>query len=136
MTPLQRIRRLPLLSIDAQPDPGGDARAERLAKNEVLFRTVNESIEQQAIRFGGDADYEFICECASSSCLERVNLTLAQYEHVRSEGTRFFVLPGHANVELEVVVEHTRGYDIVEKDGAAGIVAELHDPRDGDPVPA
>jgi hypothetical protein len=111
-----------------------DWREERLAQNEVFFRTVNEGIEQQATRFGGDDDYEFICECASRSCLDRVSLTLREYEHIRAEGTRFVVLPGHENVELELVVETAPSYNVVEKDGAAGIVADLSDPRDGDVV--
>ena len=74
-----------------------------------------EGIEQQAIRFGGDDVYEFICECASRSCLDRVSLTLREYEHVRAEGTRFVVVPGHENVELEIVVQTTRSYNVVEK---------------------
>ena len=82
-----------------------DWREERLAQNEVFFRTVNEGIEQQAIRFGGDDDYEFICECASRACLDRVSLTLREYEHVRAAGTRFVVVPGHENIEVELVVE-------------------------------
>ena len=110
-----------------------DAREERLAQNEVLFRSVNESIEQQALKFGGLDSYEFICECSSTECFSRVRLTLQEYEHIRSEGVRFFVLPGHANVEVEVVVEAKDDYCVVEKDGTAGIVAELADPRDGDP---
>ncbi|MFN2471167.1 MAG: hypothetical protein ABR583_09305 [Gaiellaceae bacterium] len=110
-----------------------DAREERLAQNEVLFRTVNEAIEQQAIKFGGPDDYEFICECSSPGCVERLHLTLSEYEHVRSEGTRFFVAPGHQNVEVELVVETNPTFLIVEKDGAAGIVAAFEDPRDGDP---
>jgi hypothetical protein len=110
----------------------GDAREERLAKNEVLFRSVNEKIEQQAIRFGGLDDYEFICECSTRACLDRVALTLRQYEHIRAEATRFFVVPGHANIEVELVVETAPRYHVVEKDGAAGIVAELSNPRDGD----
>ncbi|MGI8420667.1 MAG: hypothetical protein ACR2MU_00125 [Gaiellaceae bacterium] len=93
---------------------------------------MNEGIEQQAIRFGGTHGFEFICECSASTCIERVTLTLLEYEHVRAEGSRFFVIPGHANVEVELVVEETAGYHVVEKDGAAGIVAEFTDPRDGD----
>lgn len=116
-----------------QPTAAGDGRDERLAQNEVLFRTVNEAIEQKAIELGGLDDYEFICECSSSGCFDRVSLTLSDYEYVRREGTRFFVAPGHENVEVELVVETTPTYSIVEKDGAAGVVAELADPRDGDP---
>ncbi len=117
---------------DGGTTSGGDARDERLAQNEVLFRSLNESIEQQAIRFGGVDEYEFICECASRNCLERVRLTLREYERVRGDGARFFVLPGHADVSIEQVVERTAAFHVVEKDGPAGIVAELEDPRDGD----
>jgi hypothetical protein len=114
---------------------GAVSREERLAKNEVLFRSVNERIEQQAIRFGGLDHYEFVCECSSSDCVARVSLSLIEYEHVRAAGTRFFVVPGHSNVEVEIVAESSLRYEIVEKDGAAGIAAEFSDPRDSDPEP-
>ena len=38
-----------------------EAREERLAKNEVIFRTVNEAIEQKALQMGGLDEYQFIC---------------------------------------------------------------------------
>ena len=109
-------------------DTSGDE--ERLAKNEVLFRTVNEAIEQQALRFGGiDDEYDFVCECSSTTCIERMTLTLRQYEQIRAEGTRFVLVPGHADPGLELVVERTANHHVVEKDGAAGIIAEQGDPR-------
>jgi hypothetical protein len=120
--------------MSAEQELAGEDREERLAKNEVLFRSVNEAIEQQAIRFGGIDEYEFICECASRNCLDRITLTLRQYEHIRAEGTRFFVAPGHANVEVEQVVEQAPRYHVVQKDGVAGLLADLNDPRDGDPI--
>ena len=95
---------------------------------------MNEAIEQTAIGLGGLDGYEFICECSSAGCFDRVTLTLVEYEHVRKVGTRFFVTPGHQNVAVELVVETTPRYLIVEKDGAAGIIAALEDPRDGDPA--
>jgi hypothetical protein len=111
----------------------GETRDERLARNEVIFRTVNEAIEQQALEFGGLDDYEFICECAASGCFDRIKLTIGEYEHVRSEGTRFFVVPGHENIEVEMVVDTRPTFVIVEKDGSAGVVADFSDPRDGGP---
>ena len=112
-------------------DPRGDAREERLAKNEVLFRSVNEAIKQQALRFGGlDDEYQFVCECSAAECVERLTLTLRQYEHMRAEGTRFVLIPGHANPEVELVVEENANHQVVKKDGAAGILADLADPRD------
>lgn len=112
-----------------------DAREERLAQNEVVFRTVNEAIEQKAIELGGADDYAFICECSAATCFERIVLTLREYEEIRREGTRFFVAPGHEDPALELVVETRPSYLVVEKDGAAGIVAADADPRDGDPEP-
>jgi len=103
---------------------------ERRAKNEVLFRTVNEAIEQQALRFGGiDDEYEFVCECSSVDCVERVTLTLRQYEQIRADGTRFVLVAGHADPQVEQVVERTADHHVVEKDGPAGIIAEQDDPR-------
>jgi hypothetical protein len=105
------------------------AREARLAKNEILFRSVNDAIEERAAESGLTA-YEFICECSSASCAERVELTRLQYEHVRADGTRFFVVPGHEKREVEVVVETRPTYLVVEKDGLAGFVADEADPRD------
>jgi hypothetical protein len=109
-----------------------DAREARLAHNEVLFRGVNEAIEQQAIEFGTLDHYEFICECSSTACVERITLSISDYENVRSGGTRFFVAIGHEDIEVELVVEMRPGFLIVEKDGAAGTIAVLEDPRAGD----
>jgi hypothetical protein len=113
-------------------EPQGDSRDERLAQNEVAFRSVNEAIEQQAIAFGGLDSYEFICECATLGCFERIPLTLRQYAEIRREGTTFVVKPGHVYDEIEVVTDRQPTHWIVRKDGAAGAVAEFADPRDGD----
>ena len=116
----------------ADSEPQGDARDERLAQNEVVFRAVNEAIQQQAIVFGGLDNYEFICECATLECFERIALTLKQYEHIRGEGTTFVVRPGHVYDEIELVTDRQPTHWVVRKDGAAGVVAEFADPRDGD----
>jgi len=111
-----------------------DAREERFAKNQIIFRTVNEAIEQKAIEMGGIDEYQFICECSAAACFDRISLTLREYEHIRRAGVRFVVTPGHENVEVELVVSTTDTYSIVEKDGIAGLAAEFADPRDGDPA--
>ncbi|MHB8470868.1 MAG: hypothetical protein ACYDCH_14105 [Gaiellaceae bacterium] len=115
------------MTTDIEPAP--EAREERLARNEVMFRTVNEAIEQQAIEFGGLDSYEFICECAQPGCFDRIALTIREYEQVRARGTRFIVAPGHENIEVELLVEARAGFHTVEKDGYAGVVAEQEDPR-------
>lgn len=106
-----------------------EAREERLAKNEVLFRGLNENIQGIASTLGPGAPFEFFCECATSDCFERLELTLEDYEKVRLDGTHFLVAPGHEDIEVEQVVEVHANYVVVEKDGVAGIVALDEDPR-------
>jgi hypothetical protein len=106
-----------------------EAREERLAHNEVVFRTLNEEIQAIAGRLGRDVPYEFICECATSGCFERLTLTLDEYERVRAESSNFFLSPGHQDIEVEQVVAKYSGYYVVEKDGVAGLVAADTDPR-------
>jgi hypothetical protein len=107
-----------------------EAREERLAKNEAMFRVLNENILGIAATLGGNAPFEFICECASSGCFERLSLNLREYEHVRENGAHFLVAPGHEDIEVEQVVESMAGYVVVEKDGVAGLVAHDQNPRD------
>ncbi len=104
-------------------------RQERLAKNESLFRTLNENINDLASGLGGREPYEFICECSTSGCFERLSLTVEEYERVRRDGTHFLLAPGHEDIEIEQVIGHRNGYVVVEKDGVAGLVAEDDDPR-------
>lgn len=106
-----------------------DARDERLAQNEVVFRTVNENIAQLAAGLGRDARYDFICECSSTDCFERLPLQLDEYEAVRRNGAWFIVRDGHQDIEIELVVETHPEFLVVAKDGVAGVVAEFEDPR-------
>jgi hypothetical protein len=103
-----------------------DVRRERAALNESLFREVNERIEDLA---GNAAHPEFVCECIDGTCDRRVAMTVAEYEYVRAEPNRFFVLPGHSAPEVEEVVETKEQYLIVRKIGVGGSIAEDLDPR-------
>jgi hypothetical protein len=107
-----------------------EAREERLAKNEAMFRTLNENIVGIAAEFGGDHPYEFICECATSGCFERIALSLSEYERVRTDGSCFLLVPGHEDIEIEQVIAVHEEYVVVQKDGVAGLVAHAEDPRD------
>lgn len=103
-----------------------DLRRERAAKNENLFREVNERIEDLA----ASASYtQFICECFDDACDQRVAMTVQEYEHIRSEGSQFFVLPGHNVQDVDEVVEANDRYLIVRKIGAGAEVAERLNPR-------
>ena len=104
-------------------------RQERLAKNESLFRTLNENISGLASTLGGREPFEFICECSTSGCFERLQLTLPEYERIRQDGTHFLLADGHEDIEIEQVIARHTEYVVVEKDGVAGLVAEDDDPR-------
>ncbi len=84
------------------------------ARTEALFRDVNERIAESAERFDA-ATTQFVCECADANCTHRLKATLNEYEHVRSDGATFMIAPGHEQTDIERVVEHRRGYNVVEK---------------------
>jgi hypothetical protein len=72
---------------------------------------------------------EFICECTLDGCVERISLTLEEYESVRRGANRFFVLPGHVVSEVEDVVESNDRYAVVSKLGKGASIARQLDPR-------
>lgn len=107
-----------------------DRRQERLARNEALFRDVNERVREIAAVHGDDDHvYEFYCECSNADCTFQLKATLAEYEGVRAHPARFVIAPEHALPEIERVVERTEGWWIVEKQGEPGELVEELDPR-------
>ena len=59
-----------------------DARERRMTQNEVLFREVNERVQEKAEDFGGVDTFQYFCECANADCTFRLLLTPTQYEAV------------------------------------------------------
>ena len=106
-----------------------ESEAEKIARTESLFREVNERIAETAERFGAP-DSSFVCECADPTCTHRVHASLAQYERVRDDGSRFLLVPGHEDERVEAVVGNVGGYAVVEKQQVAvrKLALEL-DPR-------
>jgi hypothetical protein len=101
-----------------------DFQKARLAKNEGFFREVNGRISEAAETHGADLHtYEFFCECSDTTCVERVLLTLPEYEHIRAEPTRFVVKKDHVVHEIEHVVEAVPDHVVIEKHGEAGRIA-------------
>lgn len=110
-----------------------DARETRLAKNETLFREINERVNELAARHGSDGHvYTYFCECSNPDCTLQIELTNATYEGVRAHSARFFVAPGHELPEIESVVERADGWWVVEKQDEAAEIAEDTDPRSDD----
>jgi hypothetical protein len=111
-----------------------EERERRIGLNEALFREVNERIEgiSQAMQAGPD-ELRILCECGDDSCVEQIDVSLPEYERVRSNSTLFFVRPGHEHADVEEVVEEQEAYHVVRKhEGPAAEQARERDPRDDD----
>jgi hypothetical protein len=107
-----------------------DAREERLARNETLFRSVNENIEDAAASSQIDEHvFEFFCECSNIDCALLLPMTVSEYERVRADPRQFVVAPGHELPEIEHVVTREGAYQVVVKEGAAAEFVTDHDPR-------
>jgi hypothetical protein len=106
------------------------ASTKALAKNEELFRNVNERIEE--VSFGIPREetlLEFLCECDRMDCEEKVRAARSEYEAIRTEPTQFIVLPGHEDPRVERVVSSTDRFTVVQKQGRAAGDAIETDPR-------
>ena len=103
---------------------------QRAARNESLFREVNENIARLEERHGGTtAEPVFLCECANADCTQRLPVGPDVYTRVREQPRQFMVIPGHEDPRVEEVVETHRDYLVVSKTGAAGQVAEQMQPH-------
>jgi hypothetical protein len=104
----------------------GDEGVRRAAQMEANTRRVNEAIEAGT----AEDSLVFICECGRFDCGTTLELDRGQYEAVRTNFDRFFVIPGHELPEIESVVERHDGYLVVSKqDPKARQVVAASDPR-------
>jgi hypothetical protein len=101
----------------------------RMARNESMFREVNEAIENGRWPGEDDAPVAFCCECANLGCGQLIELSLRDYERVRANPRRFIVAVDHHAPGVEAIAEAFERYLVVEKTGEAGRVAEATDPR-------
>ena len=96
-----------------------ERRLTQQARNEALFREVNERIAQlseSAPAWSPDGAVEFLCECGEEGgCGDRVRVPVDVYDRVRGQDDRFLVKPGHEIPELERAVDWTEEYVIVDK---------------------
>ena len=97
-------------------------RNERAARNQALFREVNERVVE-LLQGGfhpveGDGSrLEILCECANASCHERIHLTAEEYQAARASTFTYPIKPGHEWPDVERIVSEHDGYVVVEKVG-------------------
>jgi hypothetical protein len=106
-----------------------EEREVRAARNESLFRALNERLEHVREGIQHDEATDYFCECAQRTCASVVPLSPKEYEHVRAGSDRFLVIPGHVIPDVERVLEEHETYWIVEKLGLGSYVADALDPR-------
>jgi hypothetical protein len=98
--------------------------AERVGRNEAIFRHVNEKIVELSAAHESQT-LEIVCECADHACAERLTIGARDYELARSEAATFIVAPGHVvEGSEEDVVLRTEAFWLVNKRGAAAEAAE------------
>lgn len=100
--------------------------AERLARNETLFREANERLNDR--HRSNVALREFVCECSDKTCTKTLLLWPGEYEAVRAVANRFMVARGHEIREIERVVFDNGRFLTVEKTVETEFMAET-DPR-------
>jgi hypothetical protein len=105
--------------------------AKKLGRNETLFRQVNERLKELGEGFSIVAERaDFVCECSDERCAEAVQLTLEEYERVRSDARWFLVVRGHERPEIESAVwDLGERVLVVQKRDEAADMAIAEDPR-------
>jgi hypothetical protein len=94
-----------------------DDRQQRIGRNEALFRTVNEKIDDLNATFQVTTpEFAAICECGDESCVEQFTIDTAAYQRIRTDPTLFVLVPGHESPTTEDVVEDDQqSYVVVRK---------------------
>jgi hypothetical protein len=100
---------------------------DRFARNEAIFREVNERVAD--VKDTEARMTDFLCECGNLDCVEELSLTDAEYMKIRSNSATFAVVPGHVLEDVETVIEETDRFQIVEKHPREAAIAEATDPN-------
>ena len=101
-----------------------------MARNEATTRQINEQIEQAHQAAPVEGPVRVLCECGHLECDRLIAITIAEYEEVRADATRFVVVRAHVIPEVERVVAETDRYTVVAKrEGIPAAIATQEDPR-------
>ena len=87
---------------------------EPLVRTQMLLRDVNERIAEVAAPWNVDPP-AFLCECSDPDCVGTVNLSLHQYEIIRSTTNLFVIHEGHEHPDVDRIVQARDGFTLVEK---------------------
>jgi 5-bromo-4-chloroindolyl phosphate hydrolysis protein len=106
-------------------DAAQEEREVRAARNQAMFRALNEQIREVNEAFASLTErFTIACECADTRCIQTLDIQPEEYVAVRAEPRHFAVLHGHLYLDVEDVIREADGYVVVEKTAKAGEVAE------------
>jgi hypothetical protein len=92
-----------------------NSREKRLAENQRAFRIGNERLRGVVETTATAEPVPFLCECMDETCMASVDLTLDEYEAIRSQENQFFIVRDHSTLPGERVVRENGSYQVVEK---------------------
>jgi len=102
----------------------------RAARNQALFRAVNEKLRELNEAFSEVTErYAIACECADVSCVETLHIVREEYADVREHPNHFVVLKDHVFPEVERVIAQNDGYVVVEKNADVSAITDGTDPN-------
>jgi hypothetical protein len=102
----------------------------RLLENEATFREINERVQrgfdelhamakedgdQNHYGLNNNIELSFYCECADENCLDRIKMTLDDYQAIHEDNKAFIVVPGHVVKKYEDVTAKESNYWCVRK---------------------
>jgi hypothetical protein len=106
------------------------SREERMAKNEVASREINEEIEEAYEGEPSANRIDITCECARITCDAAIDITLDEYRHVRMDPRQFALVPEHFIGDIErIVYENDRFAVVAKREGVPADVARDENPR-------
>jgi hypothetical protein len=88
---------------------------ERLVENQRTFRRANERFEELVDDRSDGFKLPFLCECADTFCLGRIELTASDYYAIHLDRSQYVILNDHLTIVGERVVEQVEGFQIVTK---------------------
>ena len=106
------------------------SREERMALNEAASREINEEVERAHQTDPPARRMDIACECALKTCDRVIEISIAEYQDVRSDPRQFAIVPEHLIGDIErIVFENDRYAVVAKRQGTPADVAIEHDPR-------
>jgi hypothetical protein len=81
---------------------------------EEVFRSANEHVAEKARELELLPPIPFLCECSDARCFTHIQLSLEEYDEVRSHPEAYVTAPGH-EVTGAFIIEQDERFALVEK---------------------